>query len=496
MKGFSMKRLLAVLGSVLVLALCVGVVEMAGPNQVTYALPKGYEAALTVCATGGDYAKLSDALDSITDASPTKRYIVQVIGRIDDDTTVNGKSYVDVYGYGADVVVDTDANVRGLSIVDVVESTWQDLTFRRRGAVSRDVDCGFVGGNLTDESCRIRDCQFVNEIVGRSDCGGLQIGGGSPLLEGCYGKGANSYYGWGIWFQGDSRATLINCIGEGGDANYCYGICIHDNACPTLIGCVGRGGTGIGGGNHGFQIEYTSAPVLNGCIGYGGTNSGANRAFNITDSASPVLNGCVGQPEITPHSYEYGLSSGGKFRAYTERPYQLVAIRLIVVEAAPVGTTLDLGTTVGGSQAAADVPLDSTGWKVFDYNQVEISTGGYIYATPSQAIPNSTFIIQYTAVHNYDGCYGLAQHSSGFVRVANSRFASNGASDGVYINSNAMAANNFAFTNCTFETMDIDGGQYALRATSVGEAKIEGCSYVGSICNVIPEGFRLVVIDD
>jgi hypothetical protein len=487
---------LAALGSVLVLALCVGIVEVAGPDQVTYALPKGYDAALTVCATGGDYTKLSDALDSITDASPTKRYIVQVIGGIDDDTTINGKSYVDVYGYGADVVVDTNANVRGLSIVDVVESTWQDLTFRRRGAITSNIDCGFVGGDDTDSSFRMRNCRFINETSGVNDCGGLQIGGGSPILEDCYGKGADGNYAWGIWFQGNPTATLINCIGEGGGGNYCYGICCHDNSCPTLIGCIGRGGTGTGGGNHGFQIEYTSAPVLNGCVGYGGPNSDANRAFNITDSASPTVNGCVGQPEVTPHSYEYGLSSDGKFRAYTGRPYQLVAIRLIVVTAAPIGTTLDLGTATGGSQVAADIPLDSTGWKVFDYNQAEVATGGYLYATPSQVIPNSTFIIQYTVVPNYDGCYGLAQHSSGFVRVANSRFAGNGASDGGYINSNAMAANNFAFTNCTFETMDTDGSQYALRATSVGEAKIEGCSYIGGICNVIPEGFRLVVMDN
>ena len=68
---------------------------------------------ITVAPAGGDFQKLSDALNQITDASASNRYTISLYGRIDETVTLVAKSYVDVVGYGADIVVNSGRNIPG-----------------------------------------------------------------------------------------------------------------------------------------------------------------------------------------------------------------------------------------------------------------------------------------------------------------------------------------------------------------------------------------------
>jgi hypothetical protein len=62
---------------------------------------KSLENVITVATEGGDFTTLKDALDSITDSSPTQRYTVQVApGIYTEDNPIQGKEYVAVKAIG------------------------------------------------------------------------------------------------------------------------------------------------------------------------------------------------------------------------------------------------------------------------------------------------------------------------------------------------------------------------------------------------------------
>jgi hypothetical protein len=61
----------------------------------------GLENNITVAKSGGDFTTLKDALDSITDSSPTQRYSIQVsAGIYTEDNPIQAKEYVAVTGTG------------------------------------------------------------------------------------------------------------------------------------------------------------------------------------------------------------------------------------------------------------------------------------------------------------------------------------------------------------------------------------------------------------
>ena len=128
----------------------------------------------TVIADGtGNYTKLSDALNAITDASATKRYAILVFGVINDTALIVRKSYVDCYGYGAIVNITSNSAINGVNIENVVFSTWKDIDFHRLGtpATSTYLYAVYVFGT-TDHTCRTFDCKFYNDISD-NDCWGL-----------------------------------------------------------------------------------------------------------------------------------------------------------------------------------------------------------------------------------------------------------------------------------------------------------------------------------
>ena len=178
-----------------------------------------YNKILTV-GKGGDYTKLSDALNSITDASETNRYCIVVIGKIVDNAQINAKSYVDIIGFSADVTVQTDSNVHGIVFDSVIETEWKGITIRRKGDVTSAVYACFIKG-ITNKTCRLVNCRFINEI--------------SAAVNYCYGM-----------LIGDSASpTITNCKVQGGSGgSSCHGIVIGDSASPTITGCEIQGGSG------------------------------------------------------------------------------------------------------------------------------------------------------------------------------------------------------------------------------------------------------------
>jgi pectin methylesterase-like acyl-CoA thioesterase len=104
---FAVRAILPVVLACLALALVAvaGRVFLAAPDTPTWAAafknaePQRYQNVVVVARSGGDFTSVQEALNSITDNSPTNRYLVWVAPGIYTETATM-KSFVDFEGAG------------------------------------------------------------------------------------------------------------------------------------------------------------------------------------------------------------------------------------------------------------------------------------------------------------------------------------------------------------------------------------------------------------
>jgi len=198
---------------------------------------------ITVARTGGDFKKLSDALNQITDAAADNRYAISLYGRINEAVTIVARSYVDVTGFGADVVVNSGSNIPGADFNNVVDCAWRGVTLRRRGAVPDVTPCATFRGT-TDSSCRIDQCNFLNQTSGGGTCHGISIfDAASPSGEfaGTGGAGGGHSMGIDIFGTAAPSGTFRGTGGSFTDAYpFCVGIRIGEDATLLAISEMGH----------------------------------------------------------------------------------------------------------------------------------------------------------------------------------------------------------------------------------------------------------------
>lgn len=411
-----------------------------------------YSNTVTVMASGGDYTKLSDALAARIDATATNRCLIEVFGRIADTTVITAKSYVDVIGYEADVVVTSTAGLPtdGVCFDDVVECTWRDITIRRQGALSQ-VRCAMFKGT-TDETCRIYNCRFLNETAAAVDyCFGILFDEEcSPYCD-VYGKGS-----------------------DGGDG--CSGIVFEDAAHPSGV-FHGKGGDG-GADCVGIGFSGASAPTG---VFYarGGSGGGTCFHFQILDGAAPV-----GQfiSELNQYNdmWSYSAANNGRFRPFADKPYMLTSVAVYVSSTTP-GRTLDLGTQAAGNEIADDIDVGTTGYKSFDFTRAEIAANAYMYATPSDTM---SFSVVYTVVSNQTSCTGIYIRTVGFASISNSCIVTNGVSHVVYIHADALTTMNWKITNSHLESLDPTNQKSVYAAAGTEDIPVYNSVLVGGQTNV------------
>jgi len=170
----------------------------------------------------------------------------------------------------------------------------------------------------------------------------------------------------------------------------------------------------------------------------------------------------------------------------------LFSIAVYVNTAQESGATLKLGTTEGGDEIASGIPVDSTGWKYFDFNRVERAAGEYLYATVVDSggnpisVSSDAIKIYYSVITNYADCYGLYLDTYGYARIEGGTFIGNGASEGVKIAGAGISAKNWLITNATIETLDPVNEYSVTASSSLTDAPVYNCVLVGGLLNVTP----------
>ena len=361
-------------------------------------------------------------------------------------------------------------------------------------------DCTGQGGSGGIECHGIRfqgsDKSILDNCIGiggsgGSGCYGLHIGyESSSILNGCTGKGGSGgTQGKGISIEHRSTAKLTGCIGVGGsydagavlDSDNC-GIIIGGASSPVLNGCTGYGGVGRTG--HGIHITDSSDPVISGSTALTQGTRESSYAWSISGSSSPFISGSNSEFNKTASYWNYDDADNGRFRPFSNQPYQLISIRVTVSIANPA-VTLSIGTSIGGSQIATAVDIGSTGDKLFVFNKSEVSSAGYLYATPSAPIADADIIVHYTVISNNRYNFALYINTYGYARIIGSNFVANGNSNCTHIHTYSISANKYSISNCNMETLDTLN-QYGLYFNSVPtvKANISYCHIVGLIGNL------------
>lgn len=333
------------------------------------------------------------------------------------------------------------------------------LVFRDMEIASTIVDA------ITEQQSAVRvegGSPTFDNVVARASSGatgpvpaGFMVGGfgNTPLFIDCTGYGGGGNQTAGFFFQDGTAAICIGCAGYGGAAavGEADGIIVWDSASPTLRDCYGQGGDNATTYAFGLLCDGGSgSPTVQGGGASGGLNGEAS-ALRIGGATSPVITGFTGRPRRSSQWGVYAAANNGRFQPFANYRYQLISIFIYVNTVQAAGVTVNIGTTPGGSEVAAAIPIGtSQQFQYFNFARVAVAAGGYLYFTTSAPVPDGCFQASYTVA--YDGGHqtGLELDTKGYATISGSTFEASDNGQCLQIAPNAHATLNWTISECAF----------------------------------------------
>lgn len=304
------------------------------------------------------------------------------------------------------------------------------------------ISCKFVGGNNAGNYNHgvYVDYSSVANFTGCTILGGP-------------GAGLSSV---GFYSYRNNVSTLTGCIIKAqGGGYYCDAVVVAVAAVVTFNNCVIEG-TPSYEQSRAITVSDGSYAVLNNCSLTPGSGGVSSYAVNLTVAGGVTLNGCnILVPSYGTYAY-YASANNGRFQPSATKPYQVNSMVIIVDSAQTAGSTLKIGTSIGGSEVASGIPIDSTGWKTFTLGSGArslVAAGGYLYATPSVAAADNFCRIYYTVNFSWGNSYGVYLNSQGPLNINNCYVSSNIASDCFYIESAVVANEGISLIDSTFKSV-------------------------------------------
>lgn len=437
---------------------------------------------LTVSKYGSDFNSIYDALNYITDNALGNEYSIFVIGDISETNLITAKSYVHVFGVGdAKININTNTNGVGVTFSSLTRTTWQNITITRSGTVTSSSRCVRILGT-TDDTVILDKVTCVNEVSGGIENHAIHIDGTSyPTVTNCKGiitSASNS--SCGLYVGGSSYPSIYNCQFVGGSVTSSFGIYLDGGSNPKLFSCKSTGGSSTGG--YGITIGGSSTATLDGCYIESGSTSSGSVVCNVIGNSSPkILNSTFSYKSFV--GYHSFTGSNSTIQPISGNPYFIESLYVSVTVAGSGGSTLNIGTSLAGTEIASAIPTDSTGAKSFAFNRSPLLSDNPIYLTFSDT--NTRATIYYSVGYNNTTNYAIYMNTYGYCRISNCKFYSNQASPAGYITTTARTAGKFLIENCSFESV----GTYDLAGQTSGVVPVYNCTFArGSLSNITLPG--------
>ena len=252
-----------------------------------------------------------------------------------------------------------------------------------------------------------------------------------------------------------------------------YGSCYFE-------GCDIIGSMVSGLGSNCISV-YQGSSQFNNCSIY---YYGSDGAVCTYGGGSVCLSNCQIKPRLV-FKYHTGCSGDGTFTLVSGSPYYVDNIEIYVSKAGGVGSTVDFGTTIGGSDIASGVDTSSTGWKAIKSNYNEILADSPIYYTSTD--PAAVFTAYVTLGYNNTGSV-LDIRSTGKVILYGTGIVSNPARDRA-MSINSVARSNDAVTLVGCNMVCLDPTKVAIKSDSIYRPNAYGCNIIGRLENVYGVGY-------
>ncbi len=261
----------------------------------------------------------------------------------------------------------------------------------------------------------------------------------------CVGKASDAQPDGGYGFRRAyrSNAYTFNCIGIGGDAadaSDSGGFLFEGTAIGYSISDVAKSGGIIGTGSgvdysYGMRfLDNACSTVVNPTILHGNSVD-FSRGVSIEDNSSPNIQGGISKPMDYATEWGYDDANNGRFRPFAGIAYQIVGIEIQVINAAAGGAVLDIGTSAGGNQVYNNQAIDVAGTFQPVLTKALVAANGYLYATPSVAIPDADLVIRYVVlpISGSSQSQALYLNTTGKARISGTQFILAGAGAAGYI---------------------------------------------------------------
>lgn len=410
---------------------------------------------------GLNYKTLSSAIDAISATvgipinikSPA--YII-VDGPITETNSVTLKSNIEIIGINNATISANVPSGKVFNVVNVSNVTVRNLKVINSG--SNYSYALYVGGSCSD--LLFIGCTF--ESTGST--GGYNIGAA------LYGQHTNVKFVLCSFKGGPAETSVNNGVNEGTDTStvFKYYDCVFES-----------GGSRSSGSSSSYSAVGTKSELYN-CVSYCG-NKLNSIGFSMYYASSTLLFGCRSVPKEVSAYFSYVSENNGRFQPFSSSPYQLVHMYCRVAHARP-GVTLSVGTTVGGSEIASGISMNSESIITFAFTKSQIPADGYMYVTPSGVISDGDVVFLYSVIYNYAGgysCYVSSPNAASFERCL---FKSNGASKSFYITAPSPSPL-FTAIGCTFDT---HGTNHAVDSSStISGANIKSSTIIGTTHNIV-----------
>jgi hypothetical protein len=405
--------------------------------------------------SGGKYSNLQSAFADITDASASKRYRLLIIDNTDEPSQINAKSHIDVVSLGGNIILDSDSQEHAVHVDGLTDATWRDVTVRRRGTPPRNSNALLDAGS-TDDTVEFVNCRWLNETTGDDSCVGARLAGGTQSVHrectAIGGDGGGNCYGYFI--RERAASTLQSPYAKGGGYNQDdktdnTGINIIQAASPTITDPTARGGGEER--SDGIDAQGTATPTINGGVGVAGRGA-ASTGLKLGGSAAPEVTGFTSRPRQHSVKYNYENTGDESFTPISGHPYYVHSVYVEVDTAGSDGSTVDIGTSNGASDIAADVPIDSEGSADTDITQQPQSADSDIHI--SNVDDTSAEFRVYVVVRDNNNINGLRLQTDGHAELTGCEFIASYGNRCAEFNDEAVNDDNWQISNSRFVCPD------------------------------------------